>query len=159
MLDYIIDALRARTEISAWQVMRTESCGHQLFIIRDYVESMRRVDAVKYNVTVHQLRDEGGRQVLGESSFVYLDGEDIGPKLDLALTMAKGVSNQPWTLPGPDQRYMGSEIKDASIALSPDKVVAKVKEEGKVIGKAVITTGLKLRELVIIPQLAVSPAV
>ncbi len=129
MLEYIADALKARTDISAWQVMRTESRGHQLFIIRDYVESMRRVDTVKYNVTVHQLREEGGKQVLGESSFVYLDGEDIGQKLDLALTMAAGVSNQPWTLPGPDQRYMGSEIKDASIALSPDKVVAKVKEE------------------------------
>src|SRR5512147_2027602 len=102
MLDYITDALKARTEISAWQVMRTVSRGHQLFIIRDYVESMRRVDTVKYHITVHQLRDEGGKQVLGESSFVYLEGEDIGPQLDLALTMAKGVCNKPWTLPGPD---------------------------------------------------------
>jgi len=129
MFDYLTGALKARKEFSAWQVMKVSTKSRQLFLIRDGVESVRDVDTVKYRVVIHRERGEDGRKVLGESSFVFIEGEDIGPKLDLALTMADGVSNQPWTMPGPDQRYMGSEIKDSSIELSPEKVIEKIKEE------------------------------
>lgn len=129
MLDYITDALKARPDISAWQVARTASRGNQVFLIREEVESTRRVDTVKYHVTVHQERTEDGQKVLGESTFVFLEGEDIGPKLDLAETMAAGVKNQPWSLPGPGQYYMGTEIKDPSIEKNPEKVITKIKDE------------------------------
>ncbi len=129
MLQYLTDALKSRSEFSAWQVMKAVKRSHQLFLIREEVESIRRVDTVKYYVTVHQERIEKGKNVLGESSFVCLEGDDIAPKLDLAALMASRVSNQPWSLPDPDQRYMGAEIKDASIVLNPDKIVQKVKEE------------------------------
>ncbi len=129
MLQYLTDALKARSDFSAWQVMKAVKRSHQLFLIREETESVRRVDTVKYYVTVHQEREEAGKQVLGESSFVYLEGDDIAPKLDLAALMASRVSNQPWLLPGPDQRYMGAEIKDNSIVANPDKVIEKVKEE------------------------------
>jgi len=129
MFDYITGELSKRADISAWQVMRVDTRSNQLFLIKDGVESERRVDTVKYHVTIHQERTEDGKAVLGESSFVYIEGEEIGPKLDLAVTMAQGVSNQPWSLPGPDQRYMGSEVKDASIAMSAEKVIEKIKEE------------------------------
>jgi len=129
MLDTISSALKARTDITAWQVMRVAKRSHQLFLIKDTVESIRRADTVKYHVTVHHVREEDGGKVLGESTFVYIEGEDIGPKLDLAVAMAKGVKNQPWTLPGPDQKYMPAEIKDASIELSPEKVIDKIKDE------------------------------
>ncbi|MGA2192518.1 MAG: metallopeptidase TldD-related protein [Nitrospirota bacterium] len=129
MLDYITEALKARTDFSAWQVMKAARRSHQLFLIRESTESVRRADTVKYYVTVHREREESGKRVLGESSFVFLDGDDIGPKLDLAAGMAAGVANQPWTLPGPGQHYMGAEIKDASIELNPDKVIAKVRDE------------------------------
>ncbi len=129
MLQYITDALKARKDFSAWQVMKAAKRSHQLFLIRGDVESVRRVDTVKYYVTVHQEREEAGKKVLGESSFVFLEGDDIAPKLDLASEMASRVSNQPWLLPGPDQRFMGAEIKDNSIAVSPDKIIRKVKEE------------------------------
>jgi len=125
MLDHIISSLKARPDISAWQVTKVDTKSHQLFMIKEEVESIRRVDTVKYHVTVHQLRGK----VLGESSFVFLEGEDIAPKLDLAALMAAGVSNQPWSLPGPGQSYTASEIKDASIALSAEKVIAKIKDE------------------------------
>ncbi len=129
MLQYITDALKARTDFSAWQVMKASKRSHQLFLIREEVESIRRVDTVKYYITAHQEREEDGKKVLGESSFVFLEGDDIAPKLDLAHEMASRVSNQPWTLPGPDQRYMGAEIKDTAIVVNPDKVIQKIKEE------------------------------
>ncbi len=134
MLQYLTDALKARTDFSAWQVMKAVKRSHQLFLIHEETESVRRVDTVKYYVTVHQKREDGGGRgpstgVLGESSFVFLEGDDIAPKLDLAAEMASRVSNQPWLLPGPDQRFMGAEIKDNSIVANPDKVIEKVKEE------------------------------
>jgi predicted Zn-dependent protease len=133
MLQYLIDALKSRSDFSAWQVMKAVKRSHQLFLIREEVESIRQVDTVKYYVTVHQERKEGGggggKKVMGESSFVFLEGDDAGPKLDLALDMASRVSNQPWTLPGPDQRYVSSEIKDETIVLNPDKVIHKIKDE------------------------------
>jgi PmbA protein len=129
MLDQITGALSGRQDISAWQVTRVSERSNQLFLIRDAVESVRVVDTVKYHVTVHQERDEDGKKVLGESGFVFIEGDDLEAKIDLALEMARGVSNQPWTLPGPDQHYMGSEIKDKSIELSAEKVIDKVKEE------------------------------
>ena len=138
MLQYLIDALKSRSEFSAWQVTKASKRSHQLFLIREEVESVRQVDTVKYYVTVHQERQDGGgdggetgggKKVMGESSFVFLEGDDPAPMLELALEMASRVSNQPWTLPGPDQRYVGSEIKDESIVLNPDKIIRKVQEE------------------------------
>jgi PmbA protein len=130
MLDYIADALtKFSPGLSAWQVARAARRSSQAFLIREETESIRRVDTRKYIVTIHQLRGEGDKKVLGESSFVFLEGEDIGPKLDLAMAMAAGVSNRPWTMPGPGQYYMGSEIKDPAIALNPEKVIAKIKDE------------------------------
>ncbi len=129
MLEQITDTLKERRDISAWQVTRVKSRSHQLFLIRGAVESIRLVDTVKYHVTVHQERDEGGKKVLGESGFVFIEGDDLGAKLDLAVEMARGVANQPWTLPGPDQHFMGTEIKDKSIEASAEKVMDKVKEE------------------------------
>jgi len=129
MLDKIKEALAARKDISAWQVTRVATRSNQLFVIRGDVESVRRVDTVKYHVTVHQGREEEGKKVLGESNFVCLEGDDLGAKLDLAVTMARGVANQPWTLPGPDQKYNAADVKDSSIELSPEKVIALVREE------------------------------
>ncbi|HEY3346070.1 MAG TPA: hypothetical protein VGK71_00460, partial [Nitrospirota bacterium] len=129
MLDYISQVLKERTDITAWQVTKTTRRSNQLFLIKEEPESIRRVDTVKYFVAVHQLRNEGGKSVLGESSFVFIEGEDIGPKVDLAVEMAKGVANQPWTLPGPGQKYLPCEIKDTTIVLNPDKMIQKIKEE------------------------------
>lgn len=129
MLDYILDILKERADITAWQVSRVNTRSHQLFLIKSEVESVRRVDTDKYYITVHQERSENGNKALGESSFVFLDGEDLHVKLDLAVRMAAGVANQPWSLPGPEQYYMGSEVKDTAIELSPEKVIDKLKEE------------------------------
>lgn len=129
MLEQIKESLAARTGITAWQVTRVATRSNQLFLIRGDVESIRRVDTVKYHVVVHQLRDDCGKAVLGESSFVYIEGDDIETRLDLALTMAGGVANQPWTLPGPGQRYVEVEVKDPAIEFSPEKVIANIKEE------------------------------
>ncbi len=60
MLQYLIDALKSRSEFSAWQVTKASKRSHQLFLIREEVESVRQVDTVKYYVTVHQEREEGG---------------------------------------------------------------------------------------------------
>jgi len=129
MLDYITGSLKKRTEFSAWQVTKVTSRGHQLFMIKEEVESVRRVDTVKYHVTVHEERDENGGKVLGESSFVFIEGDDIAPKLDLALLMARGVSNQPWTLPGAGQAYVTPDITDASIVAAPEEIIEKIKDE------------------------------
>ncbi len=129
MIETITDALKQRTDITAWQVNRVYTRSSQLFLIREETESIRRVETVKYYITIHQEREEDGKKVLGESSFVYIEGEDMSPKLDLAVRMALGVANQPWTLPGPDQRYLDCEIKDASIETNPEKVIDHIKEE------------------------------
>jgi len=129
MLDRIKSALEASGSFTAWQITEVTKRSSQLFIIRDAVESMRRVDTVKYHVTVHQERDSDDGRVMGESSFVLIEGEDIGSKLALAETMAAGVSNQPWTLPGPDQKYPDTDVTDPSIASNPDKVIARLKDE------------------------------
>ena len=129
MLDYILDVLKERADITAWQVNRVNTRSHQLFLIKNEVESVRRVDTDKYYISVHQERSDDGKKVLGESSFVFLEGEDLHAKLDLAVRMAAGVANQPWSLPDPSQNYMGSEVKDSSVELSPEKVIDKVKEE------------------------------
>ena len=129
MIETITDALKQRTDITAWQVNRVYTRSSQLFLIREETESIRRVETVKYYITIHQEREEDGKKVLGESSFVYIEGEDMAPKLDLAVRMALGVANQPWTLPGPDQRYLECEIKDASIETNPEKVIDHIKEE------------------------------
>jgi PmbA protein len=130
MFDYIADALtKFSPAFTAWQVTKAARRSSQLFLIREELESMRRVDTGKYFVTVHRERMEGGKKVLGESSFVFLEGEDIGPKLALAAEMAAGVSNQPWTMPAPGQFYTGTEIKDTSVALNPEKVITKIMDE------------------------------
>ena len=75
MLDYILDVLKERADITAWQVNRVNTRSHQLFLIKNEVESVRRVDTDKYYISVHQERSDDGKKVLGESSFVFLEGD------------------------------------------------------------------------------------
>jgi len=102
MLDNLITALRARSDLQAWTVRHILTRGAQLYAVPNAVESRRTVSSERYVVDVlRQPTESNGQLTCGSGNATLLPGDDIDTALNAATLMAKLVHNPPYSVPGP----------------------------------------------------------
>lgn len=121
--------LENNQHVSDWRITESATVSYELFFVHRQLETVRSTDTVSTNVTVYV--DHDGTK--GDSSFpVYrsMTEEDIAAKIEAAVSRAKLVSNQPYTLPEGgvefaelptnmkdcDMKTLGKQIADAVFA-------------------------------------------
>jgi len=102
MLEAILSALKARTDLTGWGVQHITTREAQLYAVLAGVESRRSVTSERYVVEV--FRTTAGpedKPSMGSGNATLLPGAEIDPALDEAVLMAGLMHNPPHTLPGP----------------------------------------------------------
>ena len=102
MLDSIVAALHARTDLQAWSVKHLVKRAVQLYALPQAVEAQRNVASEHFVIDV--LRDTtgpDGSPACGLANITVLPGDDIQHAVDEATLMASLVHNSPHTIPAP----------------------------------------------------------
>ncbi len=120
MLDDIIKALRARSDLQGWSVRHVITRGAQVYAVPAAVEARRHVSNERYLVEVlRQTTGSDGKATCGASNTTLLPGDDIPRALDTAAFMASLIHNPPYTLPGP-RELPTVPLADPGIQNDPD---------------------------------------
>lgn len=108
--------LENNQHVSDWRITESATVSYELFFVHRKLETVRATDTVSTNVTVYV--DHDGAK--GDSSFpVYrsMTEQDIAAKIEAAVSRAKLVSNQPYTLPegGVENAELPTNMKDCDM--------------------------------------------
>ncbi len=102
MLNKIVDALKARKEITAWTVRHLTSRGAQVYAVPGQIESQRTVDSESYKVDVLcNTTSPDGSPAVGSGDVTLLPDDDINAGIDKAALVASLVANPVHSIPGP----------------------------------------------------------
>lgn len=121
-----IALIREHREVHDWSVRTVHRRSHELYLVRDEVESRRTVETERAVVVVH--RDLPGPEEQpqrGFSSFTLLPEDSASAaraKLEEALFAAELAFNPPYTLPGPAS-YPQVQVWDPDLVEHPPEVV------------------------------------
>jgi len=131
MLDNLITALRARSDVQAWTVRHILTRGAQVYAVPNAVESRRTVSNERYVIDVLcPSAESNGQLTCGSGNATLLPGDDIDRALDTATLMANLVHNPPYSVPGPvempDVRLVDDRLQ-AGAAITLDEVLARLK--------------------------------
>jgi len=90
-------ALAKRTGVHAWQLQSDVRAGYQTYLVRDAVESERRVRGETHTLTVFVKHGD----LLGRSTRTLgpADAAQLGARIDEAVYMAGLGGDAPWALP------------------------------------------------------------
>jgi predicted Zn-dependent protease len=120
MLDEIISALKARSDLEAWSVQHIKTRGAQLYAVPAAVEARRSVDTERYNIEIiRQTGVKDGSATIGASNTTLVPGDDIHQALDTAALMAGLIHNPPYTLPKP-AIIPDVPLTDSTLQADPD---------------------------------------
>lgn len=108
--------LESNQHVNDWRITENATVSYELFFVHRKLETVRATDTVSTNVTVYV--DHDGAK--GDSSFpVYrsMTEQDIAAKIEAAVSRAKLVSNQPYTLPegGVENAELPTNMKDCDM--------------------------------------------
>ncbi len=121
-----IALVRGHGDVHDWSVRTVHRRSHELYLVRDAVESRRTVETVRAIAKVHRdLRGPGGEPLRGFSSFTLLPDDSPSAaqaKLDEALFAAGLACNPPYTLPGPAP-YPQVQVWDPDLVGHPQEVL------------------------------------
>lgn len=116
MIRQLSDAAQ-RHGFSDYIVRRIHSREHQIYLLRDRVESRRFVESECYDATLYLDHEEGGQRYRGSYAFTLKPGEDVERALEQAALGARVVHNRPYgiTVPRsfPDVAIYDSRIREA----------------------------------------------
>jgi len=102
MLEQIIAALRARSDIAEWNVRQINTKGAQLYAVPNAVEAIREVTTERYVVDILcTTQTSDGTPTVGAGNTTLLPGDDITDALDAAVLMASLMHNPPYGFPDP----------------------------------------------------------
>jgi PmbA protein len=102
MLDAIIQALDARSDLKAWSVRHIKTKGAQQYDLQASTESVRSVEVERYVVDVlRESTNSDDKPGCGAGNVTLLPGGDISKALDEAAFMAGLVHNDPYDFPKP----------------------------------------------------------
>jgi PmbA protein len=133
MLNDIVGALQARTDLKAWSVRHIVNRGAQVYAVPAAVEARRAVGSERYVVDVlRHTPGPDGAPACGSGNATLLPGDDIARALDTASLMAGLVHNPLYTIPAPadlpDLEMVDTTLQtDAVGAL--DSVLARIRTE------------------------------
>jgi predicted Zn-dependent protease len=116
MLDKIVQALKARSELAGWSVRHTITHEAQVYLVGQNTEAQRTVMDERYRIEVFRKNDGPDKtQGMGVGDITVLPGVDIQGAIDKASLVAGLVSNPIHTLPAsapiPDVALLDDELK------------------------------------------------
>ncbi|MBC7224816.1 MAG: hypothetical protein H5T59_11180 [Anaerolineae bacterium] len=121
-----IALVQGHGDVHDWSVRTVHRQSHELYLVREEVESRRTVETERAVVVVHRdLPEPEGRPQRGFSSFTLLPEDSASAaraKLEEALFAAELASNPPYTLPGPAP-YPQVQVWDPDLVERPPEVV------------------------------------
>ncbi len=115
--------------LDGWEIRHIRETSHQLYLIFDTVENLRRVETEKAAVQIYLHGEQDGRPVLGESGWTAHPGDDYAAFLEQARDRAGYVANPPFTLPGPDQEFAPPTPLDPAVRDNPQGVLWQARTE------------------------------
>jgi len=127
-LEELTGLLRS-ADLYGWEVRRVQETSDQLYLIFDQVESLRRVESLKYAVTLYLLVEKDGRPWLGESAWTANPGDDFAADLAQAREKAPLAVNPIFQLPGPEQPYQDLNLVDPILRNEPRQVLWQVRHD------------------------------
>ncbi|MGB8980269.1 MAG: metallopeptidase TldD-related protein [Anaerolineales bacterium] len=102
MLDKIIEALNARTDLAGWTVRHLITRGAQVYAVPAQIESQRAVNVERYKLDVlRKAAGPDGTETVGSGDATLLPDGDIQSAIDKAVLVAGLVANPVHTLPAP----------------------------------------------------------
>jgi PmbA protein len=102
MLDAIVIALKARSDLAGWTVRHLITRGAQIYAVPGQIESERAVEVERYKIDVlRQTSAPDGATRMGSGDATILPAGDIEQAIESAALVAGLVSNPVHTLPGP----------------------------------------------------------
>lgn len=99
MLEAIVKALKANRQVHDWQVRKTRTVQHELYLIGESTESRRVADSETAEVLLYH--DHDGKRGSATLTFVPGSLEDCAERVERAVYMASLAGNPPHALPGP----------------------------------------------------------
>ena len=136
MLDAIIQALDARSDLKAWSVRHIKTKAAQQYDLQASTESVRSVEVERYVVDVlRETTDSDDKPGCGAGNVTLLPGGNISKALDEAAFIAGLVHNEPYDFPKPaplpevalaDDRLQADPINAVSEILSQLREAAAV---------------------------------
>ena len=125
--------------ISQWQMRREEVTSDQLYLIKENLESRRKVLRKQYTLTLF-VKNTGGD---GEVSFSFFpDDPNFESKLENALCAARLIHNPHFELPASPQMYFQPEILDTQGITNPDQTLLTLRE--RMIASVKTSKGVRL---------------
>ncbi len=117
LIEKLQTALSKRS-LFGWQIFEVETKSHQSFLALGDRECFREANVLRYDITIHVLKEEGGTKKLGTSSFELSPESfpNLEKNLDEAIFAAGLVSNEIFELPDGTGSYPEVEILDASLS-------------------------------------------
>ena len=127
--DRAIKVVEGHPQIQDWSVRSIERRSHQLYHVRDRVESQRVIHTQRAVVEIHRdLLSPEGEARRGSSSFTFLSDDDSSAarhKLEETVFAASLALNPPYSLPG-SAAYPEVATLDTEIEASPEEVLAEL---------------------------------
>ena len=118
MLDTIVQALQARSDLKAWSVQQINTRSKQQYEMPGVTEALREATGEQYKVTVlRETPDAEGKPSCGEGVVTLLPGDDPVPALNEAALIAGMVHNPPYNFPG---KAPAPDVELADPALTVD---------------------------------------
>ena len=121
----IVNYLETQKDISAWEITQVQKISNQAYLIREEIESLRKVTTNQYLVSIYKEYSIDGKKRMGESS-VVIDEHDSPQKIERALEMAGVVANDPFSLPAPGALYPKVLTVDAAVEQNPQFYIEKI---------------------------------
>ena len=129
MLNKIIDALKARKDISAWTVRHITSQGVQVYAVPKQIESQRTVGSESYKIDVlRETKNAEGSPAIGSGDVTVLSDDDINSAIDQAALVASLVANPVHSIPGPGN-FPDVQLADEELKKDPAALMNKLMED------------------------------
>jgi predicted Zn-dependent protease len=125
MLDAIVTALKARSDLAGWTVLHLITRGAQIYAVPGQIESERDVEVERFRIDVlRQTFAQDGTPRMGNGEATVLPGGDIKQAIENAALVAGLVSNPVHTLPGraplPDVLLIDTDVQKNSSAVTKE---------------------------------------
>lgn len=129
MLDTIVQALQARSDLKGWSIQQINKRGVQQYEMPAVTEALREASGEQYKVMVlRETPDAEGNPSCGEGVVTLLPGEDPIPALDKAALIAGMVHNPPYSLPT-KHPVPAVELTDPALKADAGKELAAALQE------------------------------
>lgn len=126
MLNNIIRALEARSDLAAWTVRHIRTRGAQIYAVPQTVEAERDVTNERYVLDVLRTNPgPDGAPSVGTGNVTILPGDDVAKAVEAASGMAGLAHNPPHKIPGP-AKIPSVPLADPALQANPAQMAEEL---------------------------------